>query len=221
MNYEQKYLKYKAKYIKLKQEYNLLQSGSSYKFINAIKENKIDLVKSKLEGKYSIPQKLGFGHPANPNQIDQQTGKTGLILALELKYIDMANLLLDYKADPNIYPQNNYLLSPILLISSHLLSYPDNKNYNHTIPKTYIKLFERILKETNMNINLLQLINGKLLSLYNGNNNASFAYLNTKFDQKMSKIKKNFEMDMKTEKKELDRLIKKSEKINNILTTSH
>jgi hypothetical protein len=68
---------------------------------------------------------------------------------------------------------------------------------------------------------LLQLINGKLLSLYNGNNNASFAYLNTKFDQKMSKIKKNFEMDMKTEKKELDRLIKKSEKINNILTASH
>jgi hypothetical protein len=84
-NYK-KYLKYKKKYLDLKS-----QIGGSSKFIDAVKSNNLSLVQAKL----TIPHGL-LRKKADPNQLDPQTNKLPVDIAIEDGHLEMATLLKNY-----------------------------------------------------------------------------------------------------------------------------
>jgi hypothetical protein len=193
MNYEQKYLKYKAKYIKLKNEYAFSQSGSGPEFIKAIKNGDINKVKNKL----TIPHGFRNKHTSDPNQVDKSPGpdqgKSSLILAIERLNVDMINLLLDNKADVNIF--SSYELSPLFKLHDHLFENYKTKN----IPYNLKQVFEKIVKKTNIlnltNIHALIFLKYGINSSKFINYNYIYSTLQTRVDERLkimnSKLKMN------------------------------
>jgi len=85
MSFEQKYLKYKEKYLNLKN-----QIGSGQPFIDAVKIGNYKLVSEKLSKRHGFLQQL-----ADPNQIDSETKKSALQIAIDNFDIRMIDTLKD------------------------------------------------------------------------------------------------------------------------------
>lgn len=144
MNYEGKYLKYKKKYLDLKS-----QIGGGKDFMDAVRAGNRDLVEAKL--------KFGNGRllskKANPNQIDQETGKLPVDVAIDRGDFAMASLIKNYGGhgrEVNYNPDYSITIDGNNPLSQRTIS--------PNIKAIYLKNFNQPLGDSLKNFKLLEII---------------------------------------------------------------